>query len=35
MSILDQAKGLDIGQTYLNANSGKEFAKYIALKELK
>jgi hypothetical protein len=35
MSKLDQAKGLDIGQTYHNANSGKEFAKYIALKELK
>ena len=35
ISKLDQAKGLDIGQTYLNANSGKEFAKYIALTELK
>ena len=36
MSKLDRAKGLDIRwQTYLNANSGKEFAKYIALTELK
>jgi hypothetical protein len=36
MSKLDQAKGLDIRwQTYLNTNSGKEFAKHIALTELK
>ena len=34
MSKLDKAKGLDIGQTYLNSNSAKEFSKYIALTEL-
>ncbi|XP_063448448.1 zinc finger protein 862-like [Mytilus trossulus] len=34
MSKLDKAKGLDIGQTYLNSNSAKEFSKFIALTEL-
>ncbi|XP_014675266.1 PREDICTED: zinc finger protein 862-like [Priapulus caudatus] len=34
MAQLDQAKGLDTGSTYLNSNSAKEFAKYIAKAEL-
>jgi hypothetical protein len=34
MSQLDQAKGLDTGSTYLNCNSAKEFATYIAKSEL-
>lgn len=34
MSKLDQAKGLDIGNTYLNSNSAKEFCKFIAIAEM-
>lgn len=34
LSKLDKAKGLDIGNTYLNCNSAKEFSKFIALTEL-
>ena len=34
LSKLDQTKGLDIGNTYLNCNSAIEFSKFIALTEL-